>query len=120
MAGYYTTEQTVSYFQTLVTRIKSTEGYSPELPISFVGDFYDDESFSNIWTETPFWYGGHMPELINCYSMDKLMMNSLGYSYIPATEDEKKRAELKAKDMPNYPQDGSIKIIDGVIVVKRG
>lgn len=31
-----------------------------------------------------------------------------------------KRAELKAKDMPNYPQDGSIKIIDGVIVVKRG
>ncbi len=120
MAGYYTTEQTVSYFQTLVTRIKSTEGYSPELPISFVGDFYDDESFSNIWTETPFWYGGHMPELINCYSTDKLMMNYLGYSYIPATEDEKKRAELKAKDMPNYPQDGSIKIIDGVIVVKRG
>ena len=44
----------------------------------------------------------------------------LGYSYISATEEEKRKVELKAYNMPDYPRDGSIKIIDGIIVVKNG
>ena len=32
----------------------------------------------------------------------------------------RKKLEMEAKDMPSYPDSESIKVIDGVVVVKRG
>ena len=120
MSGYWTTEQTVSYFETLVTRIKSAAGYSDEYPVAFIGENYEDKSFSNTWQNTPFWYGGHTSILINRYSRDWFMSNYLGYSYEPVSDEVQKKLEMETKDMPSYPDSGSIKVIDGVIVVKRG
>ena len=119
MSSYYTQEQTISYFQTLVTRIKSVNGYSEKLPVVFIGDYYEDESFKNLWSETPFWYGGISDGLINRYSADYFMKNYLGYNYKTISEENKKKIEEKTKNMPEYPKDGSIQIIDNVIVVKR-
>lgn len=119
MSSYYTQEQTISYFQTLVTKIKSIKGYSDKLPVVFIGDCYEDESFKNSWSETPFWYGGISDGLINRYSADYFMRNYLGYNYKTVSEENKKKIEEKTKNMPEYPKDGSIQIINNVIVVKR-
>ena len=53
MSSYYTTKQTVSYFQALVTRIKSVDGYSDQYPVAFIGENYEDESFENDLLEYP-------------------------------------------------------------------
>lgn len=120
MSSYYTTKQTVSYFQALVTRIKSVDGYSDQYPVAFIGENYEDESFENSWANTPFWYGGLSPILINRYSRDWFMQNYLGYFYTPASEEIVQKLESETKDMPSYPDSGSIKVIDGTVVVKRG
>lgn len=119
MSSYYTTQQTVAYFQTLVTRIKSVEGYSDKYPVAFIGENYEDDSFKNLWSKTPFWYGGHTPVLINRYSRDWFMTNYLGYSYISVSEAVQKELEKQTVDMPCYPEAGSIKVIENVVVVKR-
>lgn len=119
MSSYYTTQQTVAYFETLITRIKSVEGYSDQYPVAFIGEDYEDESFSNNWRTTPFWYGGHTLTLLNNYSRDWFLRNYLGYTYTPVSDEIQKTLEEQTVDMPSYPDDGSIKVIDGVVVVKR-
>lgn len=120
MSGYWTTEQTVAYFETLVTRIKSVDGYSDKYPVAFIGENYEDDSFSNSWQNTPFWYGGHTSILINRYSRDWFMSNYLGYTYETVSDEMLQKLEVETKDMPSYPDSGSIAVIDGVVVVKRG
>ena len=48
------------------------------------------------------------------------MFSYLGYSYEPVSDEVQKKAGMEAKDMPSYPDSESIKVIDGVVVVKRG
>lgn len=120
MSSYYTTKQTVSYFQALVTRIKSVDGYSDQYPVAFIGENYEDKSFENSWASTPFWYGGLSPILINRYSRDWFMSNYLGYTYETVSDEMLQKLEVETKDMPSYPDSGSIAVIDGVVVVKRG
>ena len=48
------------------------------------------------------------------------MQNYLGYFYTPASEEIVQKLESETKDMPSYPDSGSIKVIDGTVVVKRG
>ncbi len=121
---YYTNQQTIHYFQTLVTRIQSTEGYTDELPVLYVGETIEDASFdSSLYENAPFLYGGNITStyLINSYSRLCWIKCYLGYNP-PQLTDQKEinsfsnNAAVMA--MPCYPDDGSIKIIDGVIVVK--
>lgn len=60
------------------------------------------------------------PILINRYSRDWFMQNYLGYFYTPASEEMVQKLESETKDMPSYLDSGSIKVIDGTVVVKRG
>ena len=48
------------------------------------------------------------------------MFSYLGYSYEPVSDEVQKKLKMETKDMPSYPYSGSIKVIDGVVVVKRG
>lgn len=121
---YYADQQTIHYFQTLITRIKSTENYTDELPVLYVGKTIEDASFHHfIYEDTPFLYGGNNTStyLINSYSRLRWVKRYLGFNP-PQLTDQKEidsfsnNAAVMA--MPCYPDDGSIKIIDGVIVVK--
>ena len=60
------------------------------------------------------------PILKNRYSRDWFMQNYLGYFYTPASEEMVQKLESETKDMPSYLDSGSIKVIDGTVVVKRG
>lgn len=115
-------EQTNSYFTTLVTQIKSLDGYSDELPVAYLNlENFHDETLAHIEPFTgielrPF----HRNELITEASMAKYIEYWCGYSP-EIIEDEERDALLEREEVQNmssYPDDGGIQIIDGIIVVK--
>lgn len=112
-------QRAISYFTTLVTQIKSTENYSDDIPIAFVGDKKDDHSVSGIeemnWVSMAPYSG--VDRIINDYAWKDYMTLWTGYSPTYANSDD--YADLKeVKDMPVYPDYGSIKRIDDVIIIK--
>lgn len=117
---YYATEQAENYLNRLVLRIESTSGYDDELPIAFIGSKISDEHLSNQWKGSVFQFGGVKATLINEYSRDQFMRSYLGYQYTSAPEETIEELEQReeVQSMPCYPDDGSIAIIDDIIVVK--
>lgn len=115
-------EETNSYYTTLVTRIKMTEGYSDEMPIAFIGEgniydlslggtpFDDDVSLTG--------YAYNMESLINDYAWKRYMRIHIGYApkEVQDIDEIQKRSEVQ--NMPEYPDDGSIQVINDDVVVK--
>lgn len=113
--------RTIAWMTTLETQIKEQDGFRDSMKIAYInnpcdGDltFVVDSEFSNVelmgftldlrfynsWRDfMQFWTGFHMDEV-----------------------DEAKYEELKRSDMiiemPSYPSDGSIEIVDDVVIVK--
>ncbi len=118
-ALFYMNQQTTNYLSELVTQIKSVEGYQTSYQVAFIGDTIQDPSFGNPWESVPK-YAGNPNSLINEYSRDYYIINYLGSWYEPA--NQWKTQALKehdiVKQMPCYPNSGSIKVLDNTIVVK--
>lgn len=118
-AMFYMNQQTTNYLNQLVTQIKSVEGYQTSYQVAFIGNTIQDPSFGNLWESVPK-YAGNVNSLVNEYSRDYYIINYLGFWYQPA--DSWKIDELKEQDMvkqmPCYPNSGSIKILDDTIVIK--
>lgn len=110
----------ISYYTTLITRIQSMEGYHEELPIAFIND-NQNKSLETV-TITPDYLGIPLVSdtFINDYSWKTFMHEWCGFS--PQEIDGGRAEEIKkseeVQNMDTYPNDGSIKMIDGVIVVK--
>ena len=111
--------QTVSYNNTLITRIKSTENYKDNMKVCYINEFdknkndiYLPEQFKRIYIN---YY--NVNSLINNYAWRWFMSFYTGYK--PDVVDEEKFIDdYRVKSMSTYPNDGSIKIIDDVVVVK--
>ena len=121
MSLEYTKYHDMSYFQTMVTQIKSVEGYNDDLPLALVGNEITDAT-NNMGSLVggTFGLGGKSDSNISAYSRNQIITKYLGfaprfcgYEEIVALMDNK-----EVQQMPSYPDDGSIKIVDGVIVVK--
>lgn len=110
--------QTISYYTTLISRIESIEGYSDDLPVIYINEFKkSDNNFKgvrNFDTINMDLYGA--TDLINNYVWRGTMSLWCGFS--PTIGNIEDVDEELIKDMPCYPKDGSIKIINGNIVVK--
>lgn len=117
--------QTDSYFTTLVTQIKSVEGYKDDMPIAIIktsGDSYDlnDKSmFSCDFHNRVTLYSAdwNMNKWVTDYAWEEYMNYHCGFApeVIHDVSDLKNREEVKS--MPCYPDDGSIKVVDDIIVV---
>ncbi len=112
-------EEAISYDTALIARIQETEGYDPSLPICFVHDLEKDTSFLSSDPElsavtlTP--YGGD--EIINDYSWVDFLRIHCGFAPSVIGDSGQYDAFLKEEQVPRYPASGSIRIVDGVIVV---
>lgn len=120
---YYTTQLSTSYATTLITQVKSTEGYDPSYPWAIIGKKIRDwRNFHNDWGASlgVMRLGGNMTRLLNCYSWYEFIAAHTGYHVglaDPFTmEDMANREEVQ--NMPVYPNDGSIRIIDGFVVIR--
>ena len=114
-------QRAISYFTVLVSQIKNTEGYDDDYPVVFINDqIFMDKNVKKL----PFAWTGSIPSpffgtmfLLNTYSRTDFINNWLAYKprYLDA-ENYEKLPEVQA--MPRYPDAGSIKVINDVVVVK--
>ncbi len=113
--------QTKSYFTTLITQIKSVDGYKEDMPVSFIGEHSYvglDSSFKgDYYNAVPYSSYVEVGDLINSYSWIKFMRYWCGFA--ADVKDEKEYKDLpEVQVMNTYPNDDSIRIIDGVVVIK--
>ena len=116
----YANEKASNYFTTLYTRAKSLDGYNEKMQIVFVGETFQDESYHDNFYGTPFLYGGTTGALgqINQYSRNSFIRNYLGYSHRQITPQERERYADLIAQMDSYPNDGSLIIVDDLVLVK--
>lgn len=117
--------EAMSYYTTMITQIKSTDGYTDSLSVCLLGT---DSSDSAVYDLSAFYRGdvrGQMTcnRFIDMYSRYYFLSIYLGFDSdfiawqdLLQTADEETLHVLNA--MPSYPDSESIKIIDNMVVVK--
>ena len=96
------------------------------MKILFIGDVISDESFDDSWIDPTFDIGGmhqfNNPDAamnqMNEYSRDIFIKNYFGYTVEKITDKQLSEYKSVIDEMNQYPNDNSIKIVDGNILVK--
>ena len=121
MSLEYTKNHDMAYFQTMITQIKSIDGYDDTLPVAFVGNVIDDATNNQGSLMGPvFAINGKSESNVNVFSRTHIITQYLGFAPTVCGYEETRacmESEVVQK-MPSYPDDGSIQIVDGIIVVK--
>ncbi len=116
---YFTDRQTENYLSSMLTQVRMTEGYQSSMPWAFIGDNIIDPSLKN-FAANNLMYGGNGTEYINAYSRISWFRAYFGFD-IPYASEEWRVAlynDKRVKKMPCYPDNGSIRVIDGTVVIK--
>ena len=115
-------EQAYGFYSTLISRVKSTEGYDADTMLIITGDADEKNLLSRTDEIDTSDIVGLMEGLINIYSRYDFIKYYIGYDYNPIDWDG--WAALDAQDevarMPVYPYDGSVKKIGDYMVIKLG
>ena len=123
VAMYHTTMQTQNYLNQVVVQAKAQRGFNEDLRWIFVGNI-NDKLINNPWSDACS-YGGNKENYLNDYSRNRWIRHYLGYQipevkyedYIRSVGDNAKILKT-IKNMPNYPNDGSIIIHDDYVIIK--
>ena len=119
---YYSNRQTENYLNAMVVQVRMTEGFDTEKQWAFLGQI-QDPLLRTPW-QYEVRYGGNEPAemMINRGTRYDWFLHYFGYS-IPMA-DEQTIAELweqeEVKQMPSWPNEGSVKVIGDVVVIKCG
>lgn len=112
-------KQAVSYCSTLVTQIKNTEGYREDLNILLYGDQIGDRTLYHNEIMNVFSMTGRDDALVDAYSRLEFLKFYCGFDApFVGTDDLPPETTLMIRNMPCYPTDGSIRIINDTVVVK--
>ena len=115
-------KRAISYFTTLVTQIKNCDGYTDEMPVVYINPReIHDKTLKELSGFTSFYVIPYKltTNIINSNSLFAFINNWCGFSPEYAEEEDFKDLP-EVQEMPYYPDDGSIKIINDTIVVKFG
>lgn len=122
-ALYYANRQVENYLSGMVAQIRMTEGFTPEKKWAFLG-MNRDPMLWDIWDTMPRYGGMHgcsAKGLMNVdYSFSAWFDNYIGCGAAYATEEEKQalREDPRVEQMPCWPSQGSMQVIDDYLVVK--
>lgn len=108
------------YLTTLITQIKSLEGYCADMPILFIGSLLDreDETFSGYeagWADVRNMEGVYDAHLMTNAAF---LEYYCGFVYDSPDNREEIKNSYEVKKMPCYPNYGSIIIYDNIVIVK--
>lgn len=112
-------QQTISDATVMISRIKSTEGYRDDMPVCFVKKGKRDatrtsnSAFSE-YTISPY---GKLYPYHNTHYYLNFMEVWCGVKLDEVSSKPFKNLE-EVKNMPDYPDDGSVKIINDTVVIK--
>ncbi len=118
---YLEYENAYSFYSILLTRAENTEGFTYGTKIAIIGK--QDNAVTSFDGKLDLGYiTGPSRSLINAYSRENFIRRYLGSNVLLATEAEctALAATDEFADMAEYPYYGSIKTIDGYVVVKLG
>lgn len=125
-------EQAIAYSTALLANIKSTEGFSDDMEIVLVGfNNVQDKTINEVANKEELdgvqleWYANSLEEMINNGVNIQFLRDHIGIGNEKLTiEDPNESTEVsdmpEVKAMPVYPNDGSIAIINDMLVVKMG
>lgn len=120
---YYANRQVENFVSSLMVQVRMTEGYTPEKEWVFVGE-PDRFTMWDMWYETPY-YGGVAGStaqgLFNAaYSRDFWFSSYLGSSPLYASQEEQEEmgSDPRVEQMPCWPAEGCIQVVDDYVVVK--
>lgn len=120
----YTNYHDIVYYSVMVGQIKSIDGYNDKLPVIFLGGSIEDNTNNaGSLIEKRFNLAGKDVSNVNQYSSINIITQYIGFTPEFLWSDEEQEhfyGNAEVLNMPCYPADGSIRIIDDVIVVKTG
>ena len=117
-------QEAISYYTTLVTRIKSQPGYHPDMAVYFMNtaapDEPEDSTVYNIdeldfIRLNPYWHNS--TEYLHSLTRNEFIRVWCGADF-PWSWNTELEFLPEVQTMPTYPADGSIQIVDDVVVVK--
>lgn len=115
-------EQAISYYTVLISEIKGTDGYNDDLPVAYIGERNIEDKSVTMWPQFErvqiTGYEGNASDLLNDYAWRVYVGRHCGFypKVLEDTTEIEKIEEVKA--MPCYPDKGSVKVVNGVVVVK--
>lgn len=119
-AMYYVDRQVENYISSIVTQVRMTEGFDAEKKWALIGRI-EDPLINSPW-EYELSYGGAFDteRTLNDVSQYSWFWNYVGYRMPTVSEDEITQLSTTAavKEMPCWPSQGSIKVIDDTVVIK--
>ena len=115
-------QQAITFFTNLASRIRSAPGYSAETPVRFMNEWnikdptlYEIEELDFIKLPP---YNSTITEYLNAYSWAKFMERWCGFCPVYYWDPENDPADWpETQEMPHYPDDGSVRLINGVLTV---
>ena len=103
-AMYYTDRQTENYLNSMITQIRSVEGYDTLKKWAFIGERIEDPLINNPWGNVPF-FGGNEETYINRYSRMAWVEKYFGYLINMEEEDiiNRLKHDERVIEMPCWP-----------------
>lgn len=118
-------QQCKAYYTVLISQIKNAEGYRDEIPVVIIGE---NNIVDKSCTENNLYYlqnsrylflDEDMKEMINNYAWKSYISNYLGYSPEYLQEENLSPEEMNCvAEMPQYPDYGSVKVINDKVFVR--
>lgn len=111
-----TYENTYAFYTKLTAKLELQEEYTPETPVAFIGRAKMQE-YAPSTNMTGVLNGN---SAINMYTVPQYLRYLLAsnYTFVSDQREAELSATTEFQEMPSYPAAGSIRTIDGVIVVK--
>lgn len=117
---YYNNRQVENYWNSIVTQVRMTEGFAPDMEWAVLG-VIEDPMLETGWEYIEL-YGGnrHARDLMNQYSRLAWVTNYMGIHIPEASEDRAVQlAQTESvRQMPCWPSQGSIQIVEDTVVIK--
>lgn len=115
-------QQGITFFTNLASRIRSAPGYRAETPVRFLNEWNIQDPTLHDIKELSFIklppYNTTITEYLNAYSWAAFMERWCGFRPEYYWDPENEPGDWpETKNMPHYPDDGSVKLIRGVLVV---
>nr|MCR4923465.1 glucosyltransferase domain-containing protein [Lachnospiraceae bacterium] len=118
----YTNYHDIAYYTSMMTQIKSLDGYDDEMPVIILGSVISDTTNeAGGLMEDTFNLYGKAPSNVSVYSANNIFTKYLGFTpeFLWSDEDQERFAHNKeVLNMGCYPKEDSIRIVDDVVVVK--
>ena len=112
--------QAYSYYTNLVDRIISLDEYTPDTPVVYINEYKKDYAVvtgTQQWFEPVKSFPYIYTSIINSGTWKETMAFLCGFDPVVRSSDEFENMSV-VKAMPCYPHQGSIRYIDGCIIVK--